>query len=415
MTISNSPVELAKEAQRAGWALAATSAEQRSLLLREMASSLRENREQIIKANNVEYEGQVGLLGTAMLDRLRLTEERFNAMVNGVEQVAESEDLLGEVISKWDRPNGLTIEQRRVPIGVVAVIYESRPNVTADAAAICIRSGNVALLKGGSEAIETNRAIAEALSTAAKKVGLPQAVVSFLDTSDRAVVAQLLQLEDYIDLVIPRGGEGLIRAVSEQSKIPVLKHYRGVCHLYIDAKADVSAAVRVVENAKVQRPGVCNAVETVLIHADIAQEVLPQLVSAMPDVEIRGCQRCRNILPSVVAAVQSDWSTEYLELILSVKVVDTLEQAIEHINTYGSGHTDGIISQDSAAVAEFSNRVDTGVVVCKASTRFNDGAEFGKGAEIGISTDKLHARGPVGAKELTSYKYIVSGEGTIRE
>ncbi|MCL4145432.1 UNVERIFIED_CONTAM: hypothetical protein GTU68_003684 [Idotea baltica] len=340
-----------------------------------------------------------------MLDRLTITEARFNSMVEGVFEIAAAKDIVGEQISSWDRPSGINIAQRRVPLGVVAVIYESRPNVTADAAAICIRSGNAAFLRGGSEAIETNRAIALVLANAARSQGILPGVVSFVDTPDRAAVNALLQLDSCIDVVIPRGGETLIRAVAEQSRIPVLKHYKGICHLYVDKDANLEDAVRVVQNAKVQRPGVCNAVETLLVHADIAAEYLPKLLSAIPEVEIR----------DAIAAKELDWSSEYLDLILSVRVVDSLEQAVEHINTYGSGHTDGILSRNQNALEEFSVRVDTAVVVCNASTRFNDGAEFGKGAEIGISTDKLHARGPVGAVELTTYKYIVTGSGSVRE
>lgn len=414
-TIAEQVTNLAEKAKRASWQLASLSAEQRSALLNEMAEQLTIAKEAILSANAIDCERQKGVLSSAMLDRLTITEQSFCSMVEGVREIASAEDVVGEQIASWDRPSGIQIEQRRVPLGVVAVIYESRPNVTADAAAICIRSGNVALLKGGSEAIETNRAIAVALSIAAQKQSLPAEVVAFIDTTDRSAVSTLLQLEASIDVVIPRGGEALIRAVTEQSRIPVLKHYKGVCHLYVDKQAILEDAVRVVVNAKVQRPGVCNAVETILVHQNVAAEFLPKLVEAMPQVEIRGCKKTCNILSQANEATETDWSSEYLALILSVRIVESLEQAIEHINTYGSGHTDGILSQNEAALQEFSTMVDTGVVVCNASTRFNDGAEFGKGAEIGISTDKLHARGPVGASELTTYKYIVTGSGTIRE
>lgn len=416
---AQSVIELALAAKKAAHFLATTSVEQRTSLLLSMAVTLLAQRDLILAANAKDVAAAEGRLSAAMLDRLTLTPERFNSMVEGVRQVAASEDPVGQVLSHWRRDDGLDFEQVRVPLGVVAIIYESRPNVTADAAAICIRSGNVALLRGGSEALHSNRAIAAALTAACAASDMPTAVVSFLDSADRNAVNTLLGCEQYIDVVIPRGGESLIRAVTEQSKIPVLKHYKGVCHLYIDSEADLEKAMLVCRNAKVQRPGVCNALETLLVHASVAQMALPLLVKAMPEVVFHACPRSFPSLAAicperVVASSDEDWSNEYLDLVLNVGVVDSVHSAIQHINRWGSKHTDGILTENTSTAERFAVAVDTGVLVINASTRFNDGGEFGKGAEIGISTDKLHARGPVGAQELTTYKYILRGDGHIR-
>lgn len=411
-------VDLARQAHRAAQEFGQTSADKRTELLQAMESALESQRVTILAANVQDTSQARDRLSAAMLDRLTLTDERFSAMLAGVRQLAQSKDVLGETLRSWTQPNGLQFQQRRVPLGVVAILYESRPNVTADAAAICVRSGNVSLLRGGSEARQTNRAIVSALQDACEECGLPREVVSFLDSSDRADVTKLLQCEQYIDLVIPRGGEGLIRTVTEQSRIPVLKHYKGICHIFVDASADIAQAVAVCRNAKVQRPGVCNAMETLLVHRSLANTFLKELAAKLPEVSFRACTEAAAILQESKAHVQlatsQDWDTEHLALILNVRVVADVSEAMDHIAQHGSRHTEAILTRDQNNAQAFAQQVDAGVVMLNASTRFNDGGEFGFGAEIGISTDKLHARGPVGVEGLTTYKYIVSGEGTVR-
>ncbi|MEK6239480.1 MAG: glutamate-5-semialdehyde dehydrogenase, partial [Planctomycetales bacterium] len=315
------------------------------------------------------------------------------------------------------RPNGLQVNKIRVPLGVIFFIYESRPNVTADAAALCVKSGNAVILRGGKEALHSNQAVAELLASAAKETGLPEHAVQLVGTTDREAVGQFLGMSDLIDVTIPRGGEGLIRRVAAEAKMPVIKHFAGNCHVYVDASADCDLATRIVVNSKCQRMGVCNAAESALVHVDQAASFLPALAAALAEqgVEIRGDARTRSLAPDVSPATEEDFATEYLGPVLSVAVVDSLDQAVRHINRYGSGHTDAIVTQDLKASREFVARVDSSAVIVNASTRFNDGGEFGLGAEIGISTDKFHARGPCGLKELTSYKYVVQGDGQLRE
>ncbi|MFH0965261.1 MAG: glutamate-5-semialdehyde dehydrogenase [Planctomycetota bacterium] len=355
-------------------------------------------------------------LGNAFLDRLTLSEARIRGLAEGLRTVGALPDPVGRVLWGTRRPNGLSIRKVSVPIGVIFMIYESRPNVTAEAAGLCLKSGNPVILRTGREALQSSLAIHRLIADTIENAGLPAGSVQLVDTPDRAVVGELLGRDDAIDLVIPRGGKSLIRRVAEESSIPVIKHYEGICHTFVDASADVTMAVEVCMNAKVQRPGVCNAMETLLVHRGIARRFLPRLAKRMVSagVELRGCPRTRKIVRSVKAATERDWRTEYLAPILSIRVVDSTEQAIEHIETYGSAHSDAIITRDLASAALFERDVDSSAVFVNCSTRFNDGGEFGMGAEIGISTDRLHARGPMGLEELTIYKYVVEGDGQVR-
>jgi glutamate-5-semialdehyde dehydrogenase len=356
-------------------------------------------------------------LSAAAIDRLTLNPARILEMARGLDEVAALADPIGETITSSRRPNGLDVRQVRVPLGVIFMIYESRPNVTADAAALCIKSGNAVILRGGKEALETNRAIHRILAKELAAVGLPAEAVQLVPTSDRAVVGELLGMPQFIDLAIPRGGESLIRRVAAEAKMPVLKHYTGNCHVYVDAHCDIEMAVRIIRNAKVQRPGVCNAAETLLVHRAVAAQFLPVAADALvrAGVELRGDEAARRVVPAIKPADAADWDTEYLDLILAVGVVDSLDDAIAHITRHGSGHTDAIVTTDLAAARRFVDEVDSSAVMVNASTRFNDGGQLGLGAEIGISTDKIHARGPCGLRELTSTKWIVIGDGQIRE
>ncbi len=351
------------------------------------------------------------------IDRLTMTESRIDTMIEGLRTVAAQRDPVGRVLEERVRPNGLHITKLSVPFGVVGIIYESRPNVTVDAAGIALKAGNAVILRGGSDAIESNKFLAALLNEAAVAAGLPDGVVQLLPWTDREAVKLMLKMNDCIDLVIPRGGENLIRMVTAEATMPVLKHYKGVCHLFVDRDCDFDQALEIVVNAKCQRPGVCNALETLLVHKDAAAEFLPRFAEAMRRnrVEVRGDETTRALVPDALAATEEDWYTEYIALILSVRVVDDVKAAVEHINRYGSHHSDGILSRDEAATQYFLTYVDSAVVYSNASTRFTDGGEFGMGAEIGISTDKLHARGPMGVDELTSYKYVVRGSGQIRK
>lgn len=352
-----------------------------------------------------------------LIDRLTLTPERIEKIAEGLRQVSSLKDPVGEVVRMWRRPNGLRVGRMRIPLGVIGIIYESRPNVTADAAGLCIKSGNSVILRGGSETLRSNRAIGEVLRDALRDSGLPEDAVQIIPVTDRSAVLEMLKLEELIDLIIPRGGEGLIRFVSENSRIPVLKHYKGVCHVFVDETANLDMAESICVNAKTQRPGVCNAMETMLVHKDIAHKFLPRVVKTLTDkgVEIRGCGRTREIVPEVGEASESDWYEEYLDLILSVRVVDGLEQAVDHIEKYGSMHTESIVTEGYSNSQAFINGVNSSTVMVNASTRFSDGFELGLGAEIGISTSKLHAFGPMGVEELTTTKFIIFGEGQIRQ
>jgi glutamate-5-semialdehyde dehydrogenase len=386
--------------------------------LRRAAALLRTGHEQIAAANEQDLAAAPGYgLSDAQIDRLRLTPQGIESIAIGLEEVAALPEPIGEVISSSVRPNGLEIRKVRVPLGVVFFIYESRPNVTADAAAICVKAGNAVILRGGKEARGSNRALVEVLHRAAQEVGLPQDAVQLVETTDRAAVGHLLAMADLIDVAIPRGGEGLIRRVAAEARMPVIKHFTGNCHVYIDRAADLDMAERLVVNSKCQRMGVCNAAESLVVHADVASLFLPRIGAVLADrgVEIRGDAEVCKLVKSATEASEEDYAAEYLGPTISCKVVGSVEEAIEHINLYGSGHTDAIVTSDLNAARQFTCRVDSSAVMVNASTRFNDGGQFGLGAEIGISTDKFHARGPCGINELTSYKYVVEGSGQVRE
>jgi len=386
----------------------------RNGILDAMATALIASRDAIQAANKLDCKSaKAAGLSAALIDRLLLDTSRIEAMAEGLRQVAALPDSLGVDLAVNQRPNGLVIRKVRVPLGVVAVIYESRPNVTADAAAICFKAGNAVILRGGSEAVASNRAIHEAITAVA---GLPANAIQMVPTTDRAAVWALLGLDTMIDLVIPRGGESLIRAVAEHSRIPVLKHYKGVCHVYVDRAADLDMALAIAVDAKCRRPGVCNAMETLLVHEAVAEAFLPRLAEIMDaeGVELRGDERTRALVPIALPASESDWSEEYLDLILAVRVVGDVEAAMRHIEHYGTRHSDVIVTTDQETARRFTTEVDSAAVYVNASSRFTDGAEFGLGAEIGISTDKLHARGPCGVEALTTYKYVIEGNGQVR-
>jgi glutamate-5-semialdehyde dehydrogenase len=407
-------LEVAQRAGRAAAELASASGADKDRWLRLGAKRLREQAQAVLAANarDIEAAPSFGLTAAA-IDRLRLTPASVASIAAALEEIALLRDPVGEIIESSIRPNGLEVQKVRVPLGVIFFIYESRPNVTADAAALCVKSGNAVILRGGKEAAHSSRAIVEILTDALAEVGLPTDAVQLVDTPDREAVGHFLRLDEYIAVAIPRGGEGLIRRVAEEARMPVIKHFTGNCHVYVDAAADLEMAVRLTVNSKCQRYGVCNAAESLLVHADVAAEFLPTIGRALQGrgVEIRGDERVRELVPGAKAATEEDYAAEYLDAIISAKVVGSLDEAIEHINRYGSHHTDAIVTRDLAAARQFTRRVDSAAVMVNASTRFNDGGEFGLGAEIGISTDKLHARGPCGLKELTSYKYVVFGEG----
>ncbi len=405
-----------RQAKDASRDIARASTAQKDAALRAMAQGLRDQADQLKAENRKDLEaGRAAGLSSAMLDRLELTDKRIAGMADGLETVAGLRDPVGEILDGFVRPNGLKIQKVRVPIGVVFMIYESRPNVTADAASLCLKAGDACILRGGKEAIHSNQAIHRVLAQALEQTGLNPHAIQLIETTDRAAVSLALKADEFIDVVIPRGGESLIRAVAEQSTIPVIKHYKGVCHTYVDQAADLDKAETICMNAKVQRPGVCNAMETLLVHEAIAGEFLPRIAKAMTDagVELRGCPKARAICPDMKEATEDDWPTEYLDLVLAVKVVGSVDEAVAHIRAYGE-HSDAIVTEDYSAAQQFVNEVDSATVYVNASTRFTDGGEFGMGAEIGISTDKLHARGPMALPELTTYKWVIFGDGQVR-
>ena len=412
-------VALAERARHAARALARLPAGDRTAALIEVATAIEDRAPDILVANRRDLEAadERGVTGP-MRDRLRLDEDGVARLATAVREVAAQDDPLGTLEDEHVRPNGLRVARMRIPIGVVAMIYESRPNVTADAAALCLRSGNAVILRGGSEAVHSNRAIAEAVRAGIARTPVPVDAVQLVPTTDRAAVDVLLRQDQTVDLVIPRGGESLIRAVTEKSRIPVLQHYKGVCHVFIDASAASERASDIVFNAKVQRPGVCNALETLLVHADAAPRVLPVIARRLADagVELRGCPRTVELLEGmdVVPATEADWDEEYLELILAIRIVDDLDAALTHIDTHASGHTEAIVTDDKEEARRFVGAVQSSTVLVNASTRFADGGELGLGAEIGISTSKLHAYGPMGARELTTRKFVVFGDGQVR-
>ncbi len=413
----NSVRLIAEKASSASRALAACSSPERTEFILGMADGVEGAAEEILKGNAVDVAKAEGVgQKAAIIDRLRLDRERLNGIIAAMRHVASLPDPVGKLLEEKIRPNGLRILKERVPIGVIGIVYEARPNVTADSAVLCVRSGNAVILRGGTDAFATNTALARAIIRGGEARGLPAGAVSFIENPDRGQILELVRLEGVVDLVIPRGGEALVRAVTEGATVPVLKHYKGVCHTFVDASADLEMATRICENAKCQRPGVCNAMETLLVHKDIAPAFLQLLgpVLTKAGVELRGDEVAVKHLPGAKAATENDWYEEYLDLILAVRVVVDVNEAVAHINKYGSRHSDTIVAADPVAQDIFSSGVDSAVVYVNASTRFTDGGEFGLGAEIGISTDKLHARGPMGLEELTTYRYLVLGEGQVR-
>lgn len=418
MDVATEMLDLACASQRAARTMANLSSQVKNQLLNAMAEALEGARQELQQENEKDLErARENVMAAAMIDRLTLTDERIAAMAAGLREVAALPDPVGEVTGMWLRPNGIRVGRQRIPLGVIGIIYESRPNVTADAAGLCLKSGNAVILRGGSEALCSNRAIGRVLKAVLEAADLPVAALQVVTTSDRDAVTELLKLEDQIDLIIPRGGEGLIRFVAEHSRIPVIKHYKGVCHTYVDRAADLEMAERICLNAKVQRPGVCNSMETLLIHEDVAERFVPQIAAAMKDagVELRGCARACALQSDMVAASEEDWAAEYLDLILALRVVDSFEQAREHIETYGSLHTEVIVTSDYDASQRFLKEINSSVVMVNASSRFSDGNQLGLGAEIGISTTKLHSFGPMGLEDLTTRKFVILGDGQIRE
>jgi glutamate-5-semialdehyde dehydrogenase len=418
MTIESSIKDMAKAAKDAAKKLVRVSSDQKNAALLSIAEGLdkqavfikEENRKDLALAEDMG-------LSRAMIDRLTIKDETISSMISGLKDVMGLDDPVGTMSATWIRPNGLQVARMRIPLGVIGIIYESRPNVTVDAAGLCLKAGNAVILRGGSEAFHSNQALAAIIGRALENAGLPKKSVQVIPVRDREAVHVLLDQEESIDLIIPRGGEGLIRFVVENSKIPVLKHYKGVCHIYVDDQADLNMAQDICFNAKVQRPGVCNAMETLLVHQEAAEKFLPPMAErfSQAGVELRGCDKTCHILPNVKKADASDWTAEYLDLVLAIKVVEDLDQAILHIAEYSSSHTEAIVTRDYERARRFVREVDSSVVLVNASTRFNDGGQLGLGAEIGISTSKLHAFGPMGLEELTTTKFVVQGSGQIRE
>lgn len=408
---------LGRQARAAAAVLSRSETADKNTALLAMADAINQSAS-LLKTENAKdlVVGKAKGLDDAMLDRLTLTDARIQAMAEGLRQIAALPDPIGEISGMAYRPSGIQVGRMRVPLGVIGIIYESRPNVTADAAGLCLKSGNATILRGGSEAIHSNQAIAKCIQQGLLAAGLPAHAVQVIETTDRAVVGELIIAKEFVDVIIPRGGKSLTERISNEARVPVIKHLDGICHVYVDEHADINKAIKIAFNAKTHRYGVCNAMETLLVHETVAKKVLPELARlyAEKHVELRGCKQTREIVPGINSATEQDWSTEYLAAILSIRIVLTLDDAITHINTYGSHHTDAIVTEDYSRARRFLREVDSSSVMVNASTRFADGFEFGLGAEIGISTDKLHARGPVGLEGLTSLKYIVLGDGQIR-
>lgn len=417
MNLTEYMQQLGQKARAASREVAASSTERRNIALENMAAEILANRAALKDANALDLEaGRAKGLDAALLDRLELTDARIDGMAEGLRQIATLSDPVGEVFDMAYRPSGIQIGRMRVPLGVIGIIYESRPNVTADAAGLCLKSGNTTILRGGSEAIHSNKAIAACIRNGLRAAEMPEAAVQVIEVTDRAAVGALLSMPENVDVIVPRGGKRLIERVSQDSQVPVIKHLDGICHVYIDDRADPKKAFDIALNAKTHRYGVCNAMETLLVAAPVAADTLPQLQAAYAEkgVELRGCQRAMALLEGMTPATEEDWGTEYLAPVLSIRIVDDMQAAIEHINRYGSHHTDAIVTEDYTRARTFLRDVDSSSVMVNASTRFADGFEYGLGAEIGISTDKLHARGPVGLEGLTSVKYVVLGDGQIR-
>jgi len=418
MDIKHYMQTVGSQARDASRVIAAADTALKNSALLAIAKALNSNLDELLRANAMDMQnGRNNGLEAALLDRLELNPERIAAMIEGLHQVADLPDPVGDITELQDRPSGIKLGKMRVPLGVVGIIYESRPNVTVDAASLCLKSGNATILRGGSEAIHSNQAIAACISRGLAAVGLPETVVQVVNTTDRAAVGELITMTDYVDVIVPRGGKSLIERISSEARVPVIKHLDGNCHVYIDDQADKRKALAIAINAKTHRYGVCNAMESLLVAESIADQVLPELAAAYADkdVELRGCEKTCALIDTAIPATEQDWAEEYLAPVLSIKIVAGLDEAIAHINHYSSHHTDAIITEDSERAARFMRQVDSSSVMVNASTRFADGFEYGLGAEIGISTDKIHARGPVGLEGLTSQKWVVYGDGQIRQ
>jgi glutamate-5-semialdehyde dehydrogenase len=416
-TVHDYMLELGRRARAASRLISRADTAIKNTALLAIAAAIEAAQPHLLEENRKDLEvGAANGLDAALLDRLELNAARIRAMADGLREIAALPDPVGEITDLRYRPSGIQVGKMRVPLGVIGIIYESRPNVTADAAGLCLKAGNAAILRGGSEAIHSNRAIAACIQEGLQQAGLPADCIQVVETTDRAAVGELIRLQDYVDVIVPRGGKDLIERLSAEAKVPVIKHLHGICHVYIDARADIDKALRIAFNAKTHRYGVCNAMETLLVAAGIAERVLPPLATLYREkgVELRGCERTRDILPGINSATPEDWDTEYLAPVLSIRIVDDLEQAIDHIATHGSNHTDAIVTEDYSRARRFLREVDSSSVMVNASTRFSDGFEYGLGAEIGISTDKLHVRGPVGLEGLTTQKFVVLGDGHIR-
>ncbi|MFH1541393.1 MAG: glutamate-5-semialdehyde dehydrogenase [Elusimicrobiota bacterium] len=418
-SIKNYIIDKAKRAKNASreLGLLPTAIKNRALL--EIAKNILKNSDKIITENSKDVKNAIrNKMSISLIDRLKLDEKRIISMADGLKQIVKLPDPISEVVEKIARPNGLKIEKIRVPLGVIGIIYESRPNVTVDSVGLCLKSGNCTILRGGSEAINSNKILSKIICETAYLSGIPEGSVEFVDNTNRIVISEMIRLFAYIDCIIPRGGEELIKYIRENSAVPVIAHGKGVCHVYIDKYADIEKAIKISLNAKVQRPGVCNAIETLLVHKDIAEKFLPTMIAEYKKagVEIRGCKETKKIAPQsgIKSATENDWYAEYLDLIISVKIVDSLDEAIWHIEKYGSHHSDTIITENKKFAEKFLKEIDSAAVYHNASTRFTDGGEFGLGAEIGISTQKMHARGPMGLKELTSYKFVIHGDGQVK-
>ena len=418
MDIKHYMQTVGSQARDASRVIAAADTALKNSALLAIAKALNSNLDELLRANAMDMQnGRNNGLEAALLDRLELNPERIAAMIEGLHQVADLPDPVGDITELQDRPSGIKLGKMRVPLGVVGIIYESRPNVTVDAASLCLKSGNATILRGGSEAIHSNQAIAACISRGLAAVGLPETVVQVVNTTDRTAVGELITMTDYVDVIVPRGGKSLIERISSEARVPVIKHLDGNCHVYIDDQADKQKALAIAINAKTHRYGVCNAMESLLVAESIADQVLPELAAAYADkdVELRGCEKTCALIDTAIPATEQDWAEEYLAPVLSIKIVAGLDEAIAHINHYSSHHTDAIITEDSERAARFMRQVDSSSVMVNASTRFADGFEYGLGAEIGISTDKIHARGPVGLEGLTSQKWVVYGDGQIRQ
>ena len=417
MSIEEQILAIGKKARAAAVYMAKANTHAKNAALLETAKLIRANKAALTQANQADMaQAQANGLDAALLDRLALSDKAIETMAEGLEQIAQLPDPIGEMTDFKNRPTGIQVGKMRVPLGVIGIIYESRPNVTVDAAGLCIKSGNSTILRGGSEAFRCNQALAAIVTQGLEAAGLPADAVQVIDTTDRAAVGTLITMTEYVDVIVPRGGKGLIERISRDAKVPVIKHLDGICHVFIDESANLSHAANIAENAKTHRYGTCNTMETLLVHAHVAKPALAELAQryAAKGVELRGCKRTMALLPSVKAATEEDWSTEYLAPILSIKVVDSLDEAIAHINQYGSHHTDCIVTENHSHAMRFIREVDSASVMVNASTRFADGFEYGLGAEIGISTDRLHARGPMGLRELCTYKYQVRGSGQTK-